>query len=390
MDHLYIELGPDKQLNEIVITGSHDAGITGGKDNEQTQALDILQQAQAGVRFFDVRIAGHQMDDGSGVELQTFHGPSVLQSVLAPKSSGVSYSKDLGSNKNLSTTNLHVGTWGEGLSKLLRDARAFVSSGQYNSEFLILKFDKSSNWSRIADTCVRVLGDKLYNQGGNINTKTLQDLAGKVIVAFPPDGVQHVQPLYTNAGIVGWKNLYKPPTAFDPNFSGIQYWGAGGTSIFKPFKKIKQNKKNQSKILTKGVEGKEVKRSVMEKIRGVPKQTIAADPNALGMMYWTSTGILESIEERNDRMWNGHNKFGIDNMWLTAFQQCYDYLESALPPNMNALSYGSGGTLKLFMPNIVMVDFADEDKCNYIYSLNLVASTKLVQATQLIYEKMVV
>jgi hypothetical protein len=105
------------------------------------------------------------------------------------------------------------------------------------------------------------------------------------------------------------------------------------------------------------------------------------------MMYWTSTGMLESIENRNDSMWNMNNVGGIDSMWLKSFGQYSDYLEQTLPPNIDALSYSSGGMLKLFMPNIVMIDFADAQKCNYIYGLNTIAAAKLVKATQLIYQQ---
>lgn len=56
----------NKQLNQIVFPGSHDAGIYGqGKDNVITQSLDIAGQANAGVRFFDLRIATVKRSDGS-------------------------------------------------------------------------------------------------------------------------------------------------------------------------------------------------------------------------------------------------------------------------------------------------------------------------------------
>src|SRR5258708_16841961 len=54
----YYDLGPNKRLNEIVMAGSHDAGVTFGKDNTQTQDLDILGQATACVRLLDIRITG--------------------------------------------------------------------------------------------------------------------------------------------------------------------------------------------------------------------------------------------------------------------------------------------------------------------------------------------
>ena len=54
----YYGLGAGKRPNGIVIAGSHDAGITSGGANVQTQNVDIAGQAVAGVRLFDLRIAG--------------------------------------------------------------------------------------------------------------------------------------------------------------------------------------------------------------------------------------------------------------------------------------------------------------------------------------------
>lgn len=53
----YYTLSKKKQLNQIVIAGTHDAGITGGGSGVQTQSLNIGEQAATGVRFFDVRVA---------------------------------------------------------------------------------------------------------------------------------------------------------------------------------------------------------------------------------------------------------------------------------------------------------------------------------------------
>ena len=55
-----------KQLNQIVFPGAHDAGIYGeGKSNVITQSLNIGEQASAGVRFFDMRIATVLRSDGT-------------------------------------------------------------------------------------------------------------------------------------------------------------------------------------------------------------------------------------------------------------------------------------------------------------------------------------
>ena len=76
-----------------------------------------------------------------------------------------------------------------GLTGMLQQARNFVHSSSGANEFLILKFDKCTNWGLIADTCVDVLGLALYKGGGNLNTKTLEELRGKVVVLFSSKGL---------------------------------------------------------------------------------------------------------------------------------------------------------------------------------------------------------
>ena len=44
--------------------------------------------------------------------------------------------------------------------------------------------------------------------------------------------------------------------------------------------------------------------------------------------------------------------------------------------------FDSSTTLKAFMPNIVMIDFADVHRCNEIYGLNTMSSTFLVSNIQ--------
>ena len=47
----------NKKLCEVVLLGSHDAGIAKGNSNTQTQTKGIGDQALKGARFFDLRIA---------------------------------------------------------------------------------------------------------------------------------------------------------------------------------------------------------------------------------------------------------------------------------------------------------------------------------------------
>jgi hypothetical protein len=42
--------------------------------------------------------------------------------------------------------------------------------------------------------------------------------------------------------------------------------------------------------------------------------------------------------------------------------------------------FGGGQVLKAFMPNIVMIDFADEEKSKHIFELNTIPFTFLVTA----------
>ena len=377
----YIELGSDKQLNEIVFAGSHDAGITEGSGHAKTQSLDIFEQAAAGIRFFDVRVAAK----GDPKNLRSFHAPGTKGK--ASSSSGQTLKgASMGS------------TWGMTLNDILMGAKNFLMSAEGAGEFIILKFDKCTGWSAIADMCRQVLGRNLYVGGGNINTKKLHELSGKVICAFMTPGytefykndiVRMDAPAPQNVsgwGITHIKNLYKPPAGYDPNFNGLQYWGAGGTSVMNPggfSSKIKENIKTQKSILQKAAVG--VKDKTVRK--GLSKKTTpgcsAANPNAVGMMYWTTTGVFKNIRERNSAMWDRDQLRGLDEIWNAGFGA---YLEQALPGNIG-FEFGSGGALKMFMPNIVMIDFSSPEKCEHIYYLNTIASVQLAMATQKLNDK---
>ena len=353
----YYQLGSDKQLNQIVVAGSHDAGITGGGNNIQTQDLDIAGQAQAGVRVFDLRIAaaGLSVNHGLGkeVELKSFHADAKLMK----NETKSRYVPDLNRTENVTRTKLRGGAFGLGLSGMLQDAKGFVTTNP--DEFLILKFDKSSNWGLIAEMCVSILGTTIYKGAGNLNRKTLRDLRGKVIVLFTSAGVAEVARTHpVGSGILGIKNLYSKdaPAVYDPSYDGMQYFGKGGTSVVKPWGKIAENESKQATLMKKGGDG---------------------NPDVIGMMYWTSTGISESIRTRNDKMWNGTNVAALNAMWTNGLAES---IESRIAKSVDPTSHASGGTLKAFMPNIVMIDFADPAKCQTIYDLNRVAGTALTRA----------
>jgi len=357
----YSNLGTGKQLNQIVMAGSHDAGITEGAGNVQTQNLDVYLQATAGVRLFDIRISAQTLKGQHGLgkeaQLKAYH------SGIKSDSQKVRQLNDLGRQTTVDRSKLIGGDWGMGLTRMLGDAKKFVE--QNADEFLILKFDKCNNWQQIAETCIRFLGNSIYGGAGNVNTKTLAEVAGSVIVLFGESGLREVRSIYSpKMGILGFRNLAgKDSPAYDPMYQGLQYLGKGGTAVWKPFLKIAQNKDKQSKLMKKGGDG---------------------NPNVMGMMYWTTTGLFESIKQRNDKMWTADKQSALSKLWANGLAES---IESRLAKHVDPRQPAAGPMLKTFMPNFVMIDFADAVKCMKIYELNSVASTSLTAAAKIADKK---
>ena len=352
----YYQLGSQKQLNEIVMVGSHDAAITQGMSHVQTQSLNIADQADAGVRIFDLRITGGVVgkvgvDKKPIGQLAAYHGSGIG----AKGRMGVVETRT-GQHAQMQVKPMTgvMGAYGQTLSAILTQARAFVENG---NEFLILKFDKCSNWQMIAEACVDLLGGTIYTAGGNLNTATLQQLAGHVVVLFGADGLKIIPSTYGAKGILGFKNLYSKsgtPGVYDPNFNGLQYVGKGGTKVggtglLRTYKyKMKENVKKQTKSLAQGAR---------------------VNQDVMGMMYWTTTGTTTSIKDRNKFLWNEENQEGIVDLW-----------ESRIPQNVDPTLASAAGMLKMFMPNFIMIDFADGPKCDKIFDLNFLSAMHLHNA----------
>ncbi len=341
----YHNLGGTKRLNEIVIAGSHDAGITGGKSHVKTQSQNIGEQAHDGVRIFDLRIAaaaaGSDATQGKKVELKAFHAAdSVKKDEIKTR-----VVQGLGAApQQVVRTKLRGGDFGMGLADMLGSANRFVTSALGGTEFLILKFDKCTNWQMIAQMCVEKLGANILTGASNLNLKTLDELQGKVIVLFSEAGALEAQPAYgPQQGILSFRNLHQGG-AYDPNFAGLQYYGKGGTSVTKPFFKRSQNVQKQKKLLNAAKD--------------------LQSPQVMGMMYWTTTGMLESIKKRNDGLWSAPNVERMKGLWSSGLR---DMVEQSNPHNV---ANNPPAFLKKFMPNIVMIDFADQPKCQVIRDLN--------------------
>src|SRR5262249_14397549 len=216
-----------------------------------------------------------------------------------------------------------------------------VTSTQFLDEFVILKFDKCSDWPEIARKCVTLLGNTIYQGTGNLNTKTLQTLRGKVIVLFTTDGYNEVQHHYQpGSGILAVRTISEAP--YDANiYHGMQYCGKGGTNWKSGGSKQEKLQENYEKQLAKFRSGLDA----------------GGDPDVIGMMYWTTTGFVESISQRNDTMWEAPQGKLPPALKLMFKNGLKSSMESRIATSVDPTNYASGTILKVFMPNIVMIDF---------------------------------
>ncbi|WP_421940627.1 phosphatidylinositol-specific phospholipase C domain-containing protein [Pedobacter sp.] len=186
-------------LKEIVIPGSHDAGMSvlssaGGKNlsiinecNTLTQVQNIRGQLQSGIRMFDLRL------DLYKGELYTKHAPSdCMEDAIA-------------------------GGYGEKLSSALLSVKQFLKEN--DREFVILSFchfcDRKISVAQQADSIEKWLGKDLFfeSQGKVLKDITLNDLSGKVLVTFEnysfPDKSVILNTLVKKSGaFINYKRAY--------------------------------------------------------------------------------------------------------------------------------------------------------------------------------------
>jgi hypothetical protein len=345
------------RLNEVVIPGAHDAGVyTANRSNVQTQKLDIAGQAAAGCRFFDVRVATHKSKvNGQTVYTHTtFHLDGSM--VNKHKVKGVT---GIGSHQTLR----NIGGWGGDLVAMLTAAKTFVTTN--GTEFLIFKFSKCYNWASIAETCIAVLGDTQYKNGGNLNLKQVKELKGKVITVFDEEARTALTPVIQaqvgGHGLMFIRALYDKDTGtskpYDPHFWGIQYFGK-----FSSTDSVDKNTRKQGATMSSGA---------------------ATDKDVLGMMYWTTTGLIGNIRARNKQMWSATNQQALRDTWTSGLESAIDSRFGKEKDEAIRLAMTSGGALggklKSFMPNIVMMDFVSQKKCDVIEDLNRVAAQSLLK-----------
>lgn len=165
-------------LKDIVIPGSHDAGMSvltaaGGHQaytinecNTLTQQLSVAGQLAAGYRMFDLRIGRFNND------LYTKHASSdCMEDAIG-------------------------GAYGEGLGPILSSLRHFLSENK--KEFVILSFshfcEREAPAAEVAKYIVDSLGSPLIFQasGHRLTGIPLKEFAGKVIICFEGFGNEYV------------------------------------------------------------------------------------------------------------------------------------------------------------------------------------------------------
>jgi hypothetical protein len=369
MPENYLAPYQNKQLNQVVIPGSHDAGVFRSNlgdlpHNVQTQELDIANQAHAGVRWFDLRIATRkktQAERGQSpgqYEQRAYH----LDGLLVRDNKAAHRGGPVKSHQNVGL----LGGWGDTLERMLGQAKAFVEG--HPQEFLILKISKSYNLPDVIKTCVDVLGKTHYKPAGNstnLNTQTVGSLGGKVITLFSEGDLKGVKVISgdpaafsrltsTYRGCLTYRELFdakrKTTKPYLRDYDGLQYFGK-----FSSTADIGTNTSAQTNNITTGA--------------------MACDKDAMGMMYWTTTGLRDNIRTRNDLMWQPGTVRALKELWNNG-------LKLALHAQMGReKTYGDAirNRYKSFMPNIVMMDFADDEKCKIVRELNDVANQQILE-----------
>jgi hypothetical protein len=155
-------LRDEKQLCQITMPGSHDAGVyaedaksvgLGAKSSAVCQDKTLGEQCEAGSRFFDLRIIT------AGGEQVAHHTKKVLGQ--------------------------RHGVIGGELAKMMGQLAGFVSAHQ--REFVIARFTKCKQHADVVATVKAAVGDKLYKGKHCLARQEIGSLRGKVIAVFGDD-----------------------------------------------------------------------------------------------------------------------------------------------------------------------------------------------------------
>lgn len=335
----------NKRLCDVVFPGTHDAGIYGNDLGGviKTQNLSIGEQANAGVRYFDLRIIN--VKTNGKLEQRAYHAPGFNKKD----------DKKLGSYQTPATGG---GVGGDRLTQMLDQAREFVMKNP--EEFLILRFSKCGDMEEVANQCILKLGNQRFASNVNLNIATIASLQGKVIVVFDSGDFNKFPALLKSTpGILPVKAMFNKKgeghAEYNPHMWGLQYFGNYSNTGDK-----KKNIKKQLNILSQGP---------------------VSSPELLGMMYWTLTSnwkeglhkLFNSIETRDKGMWTSSQR-ALTDAWKAGVKSHIIARAGVLHQQWRANGFPPQAVdrvSKSFMPNIVMIDFADPNRCATIWNLNL-------------------
>jgi hypothetical protein len=181
------DLNDNKLLRQIVMPGSHDAGVYGTVQTIIRTSLlvkasytvcqhsDFFKQALCGSRFFDCRVFLRKTPVGTENRLGHFAMEKV------PKSNRPA-----------------LGGYGGALDAILLQALEFVLSNP--SEFIILRFSHTYHPTECINQIKQVIksqprfNNAVYKLTGNIAVKRIGELRGKLIMVFDEKFNHHITP----------------------------------------------------------------------------------------------------------------------------------------------------------------------------------------------------
>ncbi|EIL95462.1 hypothetical protein UUC_18224, partial [Rhodanobacter denitrificans] len=86
------------------------------------------------------------------------------------------------------------------------------------------------------------------------------------------------------------------------------------------------------------------------------------------------TGVVRSIKGRDKKAWTTSGKQQLKQLWT---EGGYNYMSNSVPEAFPLDSHATN--FQIYLPNFVMVDFADENKGQTIYDLNRLSRADIIQ-----------
>ena len=355
----------DRRLKEIIIPGSHDAGLAAEYAQQMTrlssdaktvtQSVGVGEQAQAGSRFFDVRV---QKIDGA---MTSFHtAPNLLGKV--PLVNKIKATK---------TDTRTGGASGQGFDGILTELRQFVVSNP--TEFVIVRLSHLKDsadlftelWAWIANAANTA---HVHRGTGNLAIAKVSDLAGKLVFVIEAKKFKHasVPPAGGAARIPGQADGFHK---FYQSKGGALPSVNDGLCVCGEF----SNKKKLDDILEKQV------KNYAEHDK---HKNCRADEQHLYSLYWTATG--GDIADNTSKQLTNENFKKVRAQVVKVRNENW---EKAMSANPNMLMPNSAKSKQdLFndenrartkfavqsasIPNIILYDFVNEGTSQAIVDLN--------------------